>query len=226
MAMIVMMVIQRQGIGSFWTKQPDILGTFRHRLRPARTADMTIEAKHPVTARHDDMKIVRDQKNTKITAVLQAPDQLIKLGFSGIIDGAGRLIENQKIGIAQQRAGNEHALRFAARERSQLLVSCTLDANFPQGFLDGLAGGTNAKGEKARDRHRHGAVNVEALRHVADACCRGPGNRAPVCGLNAKQHFDQRGFSRAIRADQRHDLARTDIEIDARNQITPSAAQP
>jgi hypothetical protein len=75
------------------------------------------------------------------------------------------------------------------------------------------------------DRHRDGAVNVEALRHISDDEA-GLALHGPRRGLlDAEQHAHQRGFAGTIGADQRDDLAEADVEVDTVENGAPAFAQ-
>src|SRR5690554_6333257 len=99
-------------------------------------------------------------------------------------------------------------------------------ADFFQHSLDlpGLAG--SAKPEKAGDRHRNCAVDIEALGDVADREARAAADLTAVGCDEAEQNANQRCLSRTIRTDEGHDFAPTDIEIDTLKNNSPRPGQP
>ena len=80
--------------------------------------------------------------------------------------------------------------------------------------------------DEARDRERDGAIDLEALRHVADDEARLAQRGALVGRLQAEQHPHQRGLAGAVGADQRQDLAGRDVDIDALQDGAAGAGEP
>ena len=76
-----------------------VFGVLRHRFRLARATDMTIEAQHAIAARHDDVQIVGDQEYAEFALIAQIADQLIEIGFTGVVDAARWLIQNKQVRI-------------------------------------------------------------------------------------------------------------------------------
>ena len=83
-------------------------------LCPALAADMTVEADHTIRLRHHDMQIVTDQQNATAELVTDFRDQMIKRGFARDIDAGQRLVEDEKLWPARNRACEQNAREFSA----------------------------------------------------------------------------------------------------------------
>ena len=65
-------------------------------------------------------------------AVTQVRNAFVKLDLTGEINLLDRLVQDQQVGFAQQRAGKQHALKLAARQGLYRAIDETLYANFTQ----------------------------------------------------------------------------------------------
>ena len=82
-----------------------------------------------------------------------------------------------------------------------------------------------AEGQEAFDRQRHGIVDVEPLRHIADAGI-GAADQHPVMGtLEPEKQADKGRLAGTIRADQGDDLLGTNVDVDVIQHAAAVAAQ-
>ena len=78
-------------------------------LAPGHHRDPLGEAAH-------DGEVVRDQQDRHAEPRLQLLQQLQDLRLDGDVEGGGRLVGDQDVGLVRQRHGDHHALPLAARE--------------------------------------------------------------------------------------------------------------
>src|SRR6185503_19469134 len=104
--MMVMMVVRGH------VDPVSLLKTFRihHVLRVAFATDDAVECVNPGGLAKDHRKIVRNQDDRQLSALLHIRDKIIKSLLSGSVHAGGGLIEQKQFGVAQQAKGNEHAL--------------------------------------------------------------------------------------------------------------------
>ncbi len=81
---------------------------------------------HPVAALGDDAEVVGDHDHAHAELALQALDQVEDLRLDGDVEGGGRLVGDQQLGLARQRQGDHHALAHAAGELMRILDGATL----------------------------------------------------------------------------------------------------
>ena len=81
------------------------------------------------------MKIVTDQKHADAAGLADAADQVVEFGFARIVDAAHGLVEHQQLRLAQQRAGDQHALEFASRQQRELPLAQSASANLGQDIV-------------------------------------------------------------------------------------------
>jgi len=170
------------------------------------------------------MQIVRDEENAQPTLFAQAGDEIVEIGLAGIVDAARRLIKYKKIGIAKQGSGDQNALQLTTRELPKLLIGHALCAGIRQHAIDRGLRSRAAERQEPAHRHRDGAVDVKALRHIANDRRLGPHNLAAIRAVDAEHQLDERGLAGPIGTDQRDDFARHDVEIDMVDQGAAVAA--
>lgn len=213
--MIVVVAVDGEGSSRLDAEQAHVLRVGGDGVWHSRATDMVIEANDAVALGHDDVEVVADQEHAEAVRLPQAADQCVDLGLADVIDAAHRLVEHQEFGAAQEGARQQHALQLAPGEARKLTACQPLDSHLREPLGDRRPRGVLAEGEESTDRHRDGRVDVEALRHVADA---EPGTLTDLTGvgaLDAEQHAHQRRFAGTIGTDKSDDLARLYVEIDA-----------
>ena len=152
------------------------------------------------------------------------------------VDAGGRLVEEQDARLVRQRLGDQHAALHAARERHDLAVLLVPQREVAQHLLDVRRDSARLPNRPRlnddRRPHRLERVGRELLRHEPDQRARGAVvahdvvavDRDPAVagGLTMPQiDADQRGLARAVRAEQREDLAAADLEVDVLQRVEP-----
>src|SRR5262249_51836091 len=123
----------------------------------------------------------------------------------------------------RQRAGQDHALEFTTGEFRQLPLKQAARADLGQRLFDRLAASRSAERHEAGDRERDAAIEIEALRYVADAETR-PAPHMPTIGhQDAEKHTHQGGLAGTIGTDQGDDLAGLNLDVDVLQQAAPGA---
>ncbi len=64
----------------------------------------------------DEAEVVRDVEHRGAELARDVLDELDDAGFDRYVEGGRRLVEQQQLGIGQERHGDEHALLLAARQ--------------------------------------------------------------------------------------------------------------
>ena len=194
-----------------------------------------------VVADHDDAE----------AAVAHALDQVEHLGGLRHAERGGRLVEHDDLRIEQQRAGDRHGLALAAGERGDRLAHArecaptsslssvqariSIDTSSSRSGLSSWP--RNMLATTSRFSHSARSWKTVAMPSVERGARIGEGHRLAVelivpdaRLMHAGQDLDQRRFAGAVVADQRHDLAGMDVEIDVgerrdRAEILGDAAQ-
>ena len=128
-----------------------------------------------------------------------------------------RLVHQQQVGLAEQRAGHEHPLLLAARQFADVTVGEVADAEpvehvgdlAPLGATRPRQAATGGPGHQhaLADRDRKVPVDRLDLGHVADAQARvGVAPTPSTRPHRAEQHPQQRGLARARRPDDAGEL--------------------
>jgi hypothetical protein len=120
MRMVVMMPVDRQRLGRACAEEFLVFGAGDDRIRRAAAADMAVEADHRVGVGHHHMQIVRDHQDAAAGAIANLADEIVERHLAGEIDALYGLVEDEKVGLAQDRAGKQRALELAARQRLHL----------------------------------------------------------------------------------------------------------
>ena len=163
---------------------------------------------------HHHVEIVADHENAAAVAAADLGDQFVEPGLADEIDGLHRLVEHQNVGPAQQGAGQQGALQFAARERGDAGIFQVRDAGFGQRRIDFFPGRPQGERQEPLEIERHIGSEGEALRHIADAQILLAFDAARGERHEAEHGAHQRRFAGAIGADHGDDLAAAHIEID------------
>ena len=93
-----------------------VVPALRQRLRRAVEDDAATHEHEPLHVGLDRSELVRDVEDgharVATQAIEEAGERLLGIG----VDAAGRLVEHQQRGIADQRLGDERALLLASRQ--------------------------------------------------------------------------------------------------------------
>ena len=95
------------------------------------------------------MQVVRHHEHAAAAPVANPGDQIVDLALPGDVDALDRLVEHQEIGLAQERAGEQHALQLAARDRLDRARRQPRRPDFGERGGDAVAAGRAAEREKA-----------------------------------------------------------------------------
>ena len=165
------------------------------------------------------------------TAMADTADQRPELGARQRIDAGGRLVEQQKIRVMDQRATQAQLLLHAARQLAGRALEKRRQAGTARQVVDAAAPLGLAMAEQAReelqvflDGERGIKVLAQALRHVGDAGANGvtvglarhvaaqhlDASRLDGAGTGQQRH--QRGLADAIRADHTHHAASGNVQ--------------
>ena len=158
--------------------------------------------------------------------MLQLRDLGARLDAQLRVEVRERLVHQERLRVAHDRAAHGDALALAARERARLAVEQRLEVEDARGVLDarvdlGLRHLLDAQAERdvlvdgevrvervALEHHRDVAV---ARRHVVhDAVADHDAALADV--LEPREHAQRRRLAAARRADEHHELAVLDVE--------------
>ena len=60
---------------------------------------------------------MRDEHDGEFVAAVDLRDGLVEILFAGRVHAGGGFVEEQEVGLFQQREDDEHALKLAAGER-------------------------------------------------------------------------------------------------------------
>ena len=100
MIVTMVMVIESNTLGGARAEKGDIFGMGADRLGRARTANMTVQTKHPVGRAHHHVEIVADHQYTAATRLAQPLNELEHTELALEIDLLRWLVQHQKVRIA------------------------------------------------------------------------------------------------------------------------------
>ena len=155
----------------------------------------------------------------------QRAKQLADLDDAGRVQRVGRLVQDEQVGVVQQRPGQREPLPVAEREHAGATVGVVLEVHEPDGLADRLP---RRSGQPALDLEvlAHGEVGVggRALDEVADAAedlalarTHPPAEHLDVAGARAdeaEQHADRGRLAGAVPAEEPVDLAAPDRQVE------------
>src|SRR3990167_8074352 len=209
---VVAVVIDRQALGVL-AEQLDESRIAADLLGVAGTADMPVEADHLVGGAHHQVQVVRDHQHAATMAVAQLGDQAVQLGLAADVDALHRLVEHQQLRLAQQGAGQQHALQFAAGNALQGAVDHLAGADFRQRRLSAGAIDAGHQAQKTQHAEGQGGIDMQFLRHIADAQFRVAPDAAAIRLEQAEHGAHQGGLAGTVGADQGDDLAGFDAQL-------------
>src|SRR3990167_6935978 len=190
-------------------------------FRMAGTADVTVEADHLISGAHHQVQVVGHHQHAAAMTVTQLGDQAVHLGLAGHIDALYRLIQHQQFWLAQQGTCQQHALQFAAGDALQRAVDYLFRAHFGQRILHIRAADARHQAQKAQHRERQGGIDMQLLRHIADAQFGLAPDAAAVRLEQTEYGAHQGGFASAVGADQGDDFTRFYAELYILQHILP-----
>src|SRR6267378_505199 len=179
--------------------------------------------------RRSASSIVVRREEDGATRVLEPPNDLPQLPARLRIESRGRLIEEEQLGAAHERAGDGEALLLAARQRRHACTALLLQLDQGEHFVDRV-GATVERAEQLQrfgDRELFGELGLLELNPQPLAqrpACRPfaprraqDRDRAAVGGRQPLQDFDGGGLAGAVGAEQAEALTRGDGQVEARH---------
>ena len=188
-------------------EQRPVVGRRRHHGRRALAADMAVQADHPVGGRHHHVQVVADHQHAAAELLAQLLDQPVEARLAGLVEPLRRLVEHQQVRPPQHRLRQHRPLQLPARQRRQLPTAEPGDADMLERRGPLAPAPPPGEREEAVDGQRQRPVDRELLRHVADPQPRRADHPARVRPSGADQQPQQRALARAVRPDDRDDLA-------------------
>ena len=183
----------------------------------------------------NEVQIVRDQNDRHVLLGAKLGNDIVKKLQTVLVDARDRLIEEQQVGHGIERERQKHALQFAARQCAEPPVDEVLGMDAREALQDArpqrLRGkepdgaAREARHEDVHDARRRTDVEAQVLRHIADdGLPRAPSRRVRIGEPPLVRHFAEDGtkerrFSRAVRPDERRELAAVDVEVHAREDF-------
>jgi len=206
-------LIQRKGAAGAKPEQRPVFRRVRHNGGRALTADMPVQANHPVGRAHHHMQVMRYHQDRASGFLPHLFDQAIERGGAGLVQPLCGFVHDQDLRMRQQRPRQKHALELPARQRVHLLF---LDTGHPDplqraGHIPWRA----AYRQRQEPAHgqRHPAIQRQALGHIADGQPGQPPHMPGRWRAHPQKRAQQRRFPRSVGADHGNDLARFDGEI-------------
>src|SRR6186713_951536 len=181
---------------------------------------------------HRDRQLLLDKEN-RDTGLRDAGDEIADLLHDQRRETFGRLVDHDEIRIAHQRpAGREHLL-LAARQHARRRIGTRgeIGEHVEHVLKPPLAGTARVlDAEQEVLAHRQAREDVAMLRHIAEpeTCDLVAGKADDILALEADRAYrrdlahdrlDRGGAADTVAAEQAHDLARGDVEIDALENV-------
>ena len=173
----------------------------------------------------DEMQVVGDHQDRDAAVIVQMMQQSVEREAAANVHAGERFVEQEQVGVVQQRVGDEDALKLAAGEPPETAIDQMLRPDLGQlhsglradGFRAGIeprARFREAQREKFRDRERQRGIERELLRHVPDLL-RVRLDPSARQWHEARDGFHQRAFSSTVWPDHARKIAATDFQCDA-----------
>jgi hypothetical protein len=183
----------------------------------------------PVAHGLDLVEQVAREQDGQATLMGQAPKQVEHLDHADRVDGGRRLIEDEQVGILDQRIGDaqplEHAPRIRLDERIGPIAQTDLDEDLVDGRLGDIARDAIESSRIAQVLATgHVAVEADLVGHVAHPSLdlERPARRIEAHHPRStrgrlgetQEHQDGRRLARAVLAKQAEDLAGSHLEVE------------
>ena len=213
-----------------WTSTSMLAPYVRSSTSVVRTSPRHAVADHAAVqaddarqVRGDPVEVVR-REDDRQPAGVEVVEQVQDLVAQAHVDARRRLVHEQQLGLAEQRARDEHALLLAARQLADVAIGEIADVELREHRGDlralGAAGPRQPPAVDARHqhalahRHREAPVDRLDLRHVRHPQIGAPRHAAVRDAHAARQHAQRRRLAGAGGADDADELAPVDREVD------------
>jgi hypothetical protein len=164
----------------------------------------------------------------------QAVDHVPRGPPGGRVEARGRLVQEDQIGVADQRERDVEAAALAARELLGRRVGAGLEPDQRRRLVDGARRPVVARVELEALAHGQARLGLGLLQDDADAVApgrAGPGrvgaedaDLAAGAVAEALQDLDHGGLTGAVRAEEGEDLAAADLQVDAAHGLVVAVA--
>ena len=177
--------------------------------------DAVVEHDDPVGQDDRLVDVVGDEQDGRLVHLAELAQQRVHPDPGQRVEGAERLVGEQELGVADERAGQRRALLLTAGELvgPGLLAAGEADLGERLHAALGGVGRTQAEGDVVEDalpRQQPGVLEDD--RHLLrDLDAAGAGDAAVEAGERAQQG----ALARAAAAEQGHELAGRDVEVEA-----------
>jgi hypothetical protein len=188
----------------------------------------------------DGAELVRDVEDRDAELAVQLCEQFGERLLGPDVDAGGRLVQDQKGGLARERLGDERALLLPAREvrdrHPRLLAEpYALDGLLddrsvtPAEWADEPSGREPSRGDDFPHSRRSVCPQLRALSEVAERRSAGKAacflaekpRRARSRALQTEDEPDERRLPAAVRTGDRNELAGLNAQIDGPKHLMP-----
>src|SRR3954452_17417511 len=179
------------------------------------------------------VEVVRGQHD-RLAEVLERADDLPRRAPRRRVEAGGRLVEEDQLGVADEREREVQPAQLAAAQRPRVRVGLLGQAGERQDLVD--VARPRIEAGPVRDRLAHGdvAAHAGALQHDAHPPAQllrallgvlaEDGDDAARPRPVALEDLDRRRLARAVGAEQAEDLAERDLEVDAAHGVMVAVA--
>src|SRR5262249_53688031 len=146
----------------------------------------------------------------------------------------GRFVEEDELGVADQRERNVEATALPARELRRERLGLLVEADERDRLVDVARLAVVAGIKLEALAHGESRLGVRLLQDGTDAvaprgvtACRIDSEHAHLAGragAETLEDLDRRRLAGAVRAEEREDLAALDLEVDPRDRFEPAIA--
>ncbi len=102
----------------------------------SETAEALIQAPDPVGEMMDEMEVVRDKNDGESQLRMELMEEQLEFLRTATVNAGGGFVEQEELRLLEQSRRDEHPLKLASRQRSQLPMLEVRDAQPLQSFRD------------------------------------------------------------------------------------------
>ena len=114
MVMVVVVGVDAECGRCFGAEQARVFRVLGDGLGVAGAANVAVQADDAVGVGHHDVEVVGDEQHAEAAFDAQARYEGVQLGLAQVVDAAGRFVEHEEAGLTEERARQNHALKFSA----------------------------------------------------------------------------------------------------------------
>src|SRR4051795_591875 len=179
------------------------------------------------------VEVVRRQEH-RLSEVLQRAHDVPRRAPRRRVEARRRLVEEDQLGVADEREREVEAAQLAAAQRARVRVGLVPQPREVEDLVNVARGGVEACPMGDRLAHRDVPVHARALEHDAHALAQlvGPllrvvaehGHDPARARAVALEDLHRGRLARPVRAEQPEDLARRDLEVDTAHGVMVAVA--